>query len=162
MTECSCRTHPFLQCMAATDRARHPSGSSEWRTRLPVALVASPPQKNVGAASTSMGFAQNLWLPGEHQAPIRGWLVLQAIRFTADRGRRHGILFREHGWSPVSGRGLPVAVATFTRSSGSHQMAFAPSAYGNRHGPACAPGPCARALDSSWLSCARRTVWRRR
>jgi hypothetical protein len=94
-------------------------------------------------------------------APIHGWLALRAIRFAAHRGRRHGIPFNLSGFWPVNDEGLLVAVVTLMRSSESHQMVFAPSACGNTRGQACEPRPCGQALNSSSLSCARRTVWPR-
>jgi len=48
---------PFLQIMAATNRARHPSGSSDQHCSA-FALAVLPPQKNVGAASRPMGSSQ--------------------------------------------------------------------------------------------------------
>jgi hypothetical protein len=48
---------PFLQIMAATNRARHPSGSSDQHCSA-IALAVLPPQKNVGAAPRPMGSSQ--------------------------------------------------------------------------------------------------------
>jgi len=48
---------PFLQIMAATNRARHPSGSSDPHCSA-FALAVLPPQKNVGAAPRPMGSSQ--------------------------------------------------------------------------------------------------------
>jgi hypothetical protein len=50
---------------------------------LPVALVALPPQKNVGAVACPRGI--HIRMAANKSAPIRFWLTLRAIRFTANR-----------------------------------------------------------------------------
>ena len=143
--------------MAATDRARHPSGSSDRRTSAACRPGGSATPEERWCRNTSNEFAQYSWLPNvRHQSRVGSCCGRSALlRFG---GRRHGIPFNLGGFSPVSDEGLPVAVVTFMRSSGSHQMAFAPSACGSTLAPACGPVPCARLPDWSWLSCARRTA----
>ncbi len=151
----------FFNLMAATDRAKHPSGSSDrqyssclspWRS--------APPQKNFGTAMRPRGDAT--FRAAGNSAPIHGWLTLQAIRFnctSGTAGTASHSTFRAA--APVTTRGLPAAVESFTRSSASCQMVCAPSEYGSMRVRACALAPCARESGSSWLSCARRSAWLR-
>jgi hypothetical protein len=55
-SECRSQPLPFLHLLAATERARHPSGSSERQILLaPFALAAMPPRKNFGAVMRPWG-----------------------------------------------------------------------------------------------------------
>jgi hypothetical protein len=80
----------FFNSWLRTNRASHPSGSSDRRWSA-FALAAWPPQKNVGAASRPMDCTDS-WLPG-FLAPTPGGLALQAIRVAA-RVTANGIPFR--------------------------------------------------------------------
>lgn len=59
MTECSCRAHPFLQFLAATDRARHPSGSSDRRTAVTGRPGGFATPEERWCRNVSMGFARD-------------------------------------------------------------------------------------------------------
>ncbi len=65
------KSRPFLQFMAATNRASHPSGSSDQRCSA-FALAAWPPQKNVGAAPRPIPFITDSWLPVLQRQPLSG------------------------------------------------------------------------------------------
>lgn len=78
--ECSCGTHPFLQYLAATDRAKHPLGSSEgacyvcpspWWLYHPGRMLVPQHVHRV----------RTILVVAKPSAPIYGWLALQAIRF---------------------------------------------------------------------------------
>jgi hypothetical protein len=69
LTECSSRAHPFLRFMAATDRARHPSGSSDRRTSVACRPAGSATPEERWCCNTSNEFAQYSWLPDvRHQS----------------------------------------------------------------------------------------------
>ena len=57
-------------------RARHPSGSSRRRYRVPPPWWPLPPQRNVGAKPCPKGLLTRAWLPA--WAPILGWLAAWA------------------------------------------------------------------------------------
>ena len=107
------RSHPFLQSMAATNRARHPSGSSEQRSSA-FALAASPPQKNVGAAACPRGASHS-----------RGCQYHWRQSFAGSRCRRSALLPIGDGDTasnslkvadaPVRFPGLPCPVVTHAK-----------------------------------------------
>lgn len=157
---CNGRARPFLQFLAATDRARHPSGSSERR-----ATVACRPG----------GFAtpEELWYRnasnGSHKfegcrlVGANPWLARIAggpLYCTSGTATRHPIQLL--GLQLQSTYGLAGRRRSFKRSSASYQRVCAPSECGNTRARAYAPEPCARESDSSWLSYVRRSAWLRR
>jgi len=157
LIEGSSQSHPFLRFMAATDRARHPSGSSDRRAAAACRPGGSATPEERWCRNASIGFAQYSWLPNvRHQSRAGSCCRRSALLHFGDGGTTSHSISVACG--PVNDEGLPVAVVTLMRSSESHQMVFAPSACGNTRGPACEPGPCGRALNSSSLSCVRRTA----
>ncbi len=146
----------FFKIWLRTNRASHPSGSSDRRCSA-FALAAWPPQKNVGAASCPIDVITDSWLPTS--APTPCWLTLQAIRFTA-RVTADGIPFRLVAGAPGPLPGLPPP-SKLMRSSVPHQRVCSPSACGNTPVPACVPTPWWLPPYSSSLSCARKIVWLR-
>ena len=131
--------HPFLQFMAATNRAIHPSGSSDRPLSQPVALAALLPQKNVGTETCPM--VDHRSVATDTSAPVPYWLTLQAIRNTANlvTVARHPIqnrrlLLQSHyrAWRPPS---------LIMQSNAQHQMACPLSTCESMLWPICAPMP---------------------
>ena len=105
---------PFLQIMAATNRARHPSGSSErrcirlspWRLRRPIKTLVPHRVQWVHHRPVAAGFP----------APIPGWLTWRAIRCCCKSvtATRHPIQTKWL-WLQSPNPGLPVAVVTHAK-----------------------------------------------
>ena len=100
----------FFKSWLRTNRASHPSGSSDRRWSA-FALAARPPQKNVGAASCPTDFAQ---LPGCRFAGANPFMahVTGDSPYCSGDGERQPI--QRHGWCsrPLSG----LAAAVFTHA----------------------------------------------
>jgi hypothetical protein len=105
------QTAPASSNMAATNRASHPSGSSDQRCSA-FALAALPPQKIVGAASRPIDVAQihGYRIP----MPTPCWLTLQAIRLVA-RATAYDIPFRLMALRQTPYSGFAVAVVTHAK-----------------------------------------------
>ena len=87
--------------------------------QLPIALVALPPQKNVGAATRPLGSHRTDGCRTRHHSTAGSRCRRSALLHIGDGGTAS--YSEAKGWLPVNARGLPVAVVTFTRSSVSHQ-----------------------------------------
>lgn len=161
MPDCDGRTHPFLQFDGCDGSRQTPIRFKRSAIQqLPVALAVCTTPEELWYRNASKGDAT--FRAAGNSAPIHGWLTLQAVRFnctSGTAGTASHSTFRAA--APVTTRGLPAAVESFTRSSASCQMVCAPSEYGNTRVRACALAPCARESGSSWLSCARRSAWLR-
>lgn len=127
---------PFLHSWLRTNRASHPSGSSDQRCSA-FALAALPPQKNVGAASRPIDFITDSWLPILRCQPLSGSRHRRLVYCSGDGGR-HSI--QTHGSSSRPHIGLAAAVKLM-RSNAPRRRASAPSGCGNTPVPACAPMP---------------------
>src|ERR1700730_3280042 len=107
---------------------------------VPVALVASPPQKNFGTAMRLMG-CTNL-RAADVSAPIHGWLALQAIRFDCMSGTatRHPIQI------PQLEPSLPTGFAGRRRELHAKQRVISKSLHSFRMWKHARASLCARAL----------------
>lgn len=100
----------FFKEWLRTNRASHPSGSSDQRCSA-FALAAWPPQKNVGAASCPMDFTDS-WLPVSRRQPLVGSHRRRSAYCSGD-GERHPIQTRGSSSRPLSG--LAAAVITHAK-----------------------------------------------
>ena len=111
---CSCRSRPFLHFMAATNRARHPSGSSERRCccRSPWRLCR--PRRTL--VPHRVQWVKHRPVAAGSSAPIPCWLTLRAIRVYCKSvtATRHPIQTK---WLSLQSPypGLPVAVETHAK-----------------------------------------------
>lgn len=110
---CRGRPRPFLHVMAATNRARHPSGSSQGQYGCPSPWRPSRPRRTWVPPRVQLSLHRPVAADGS--APIPRWLARRAIRFlqtgdgdTASHSDRWLAL-----QSPYPG--LPFAVVTHTK-----------------------------------------------
>jgi len=132
----------FFNSWLATDRARHPSGSSDRRTAVACRPGGCATPEELWYRNASMGFAQVQGLPGCRRQSRTGSHCGRSA-LTAYQGRRHSILFKPKWLNPSHHMRLAAAVVSSTQSSASYRMVCAPSACGSKRGQACAPKLCA-------------------